>query len=1176
MVDKAPVSVCLIVKNEEKQIEKCINSFKDYVEEICVIDTGSIDRTPEIVKPLVHKFEIFTDCNYDDGTIKNFSLARQRSFSLATQPWTMWVDGDDIIEGAHRLNEVILKYKGYEQPLAILFPYDYSYDSRGNVTCTQYRERLINNKGAFKWKGPIHEVLNPEVSNSLLIRDDSLKFLHKRQETDKPLSTGRNLRILKDYYNEIGESDPRQLYYLGLEYGYIGDYSNSIRFHKRYLELSGWEEEKYLSCVKITELYQGLGQYEDAITWAFKAISITEDRSEAYFSLGRSYYHLASQGGPFESRNWKKSVYFIKLGFSLPEKESILFINPLERAYDIHKYYNLALSKVDDVHGAIESAKTGLKANPEDEGLKTNLVIYENFLSKNEIEKNLSVLESNNTLDPEARSSISSLLSGTSVKASSKKEVVEEKKPISAPPTGLSIVFYVGQGPEPWNPQTASKSGIGGSETAVIEMAKRLSSFGHEVTVYGDCPSNLEGRFDGVDYIHYTEFDNVKCDLLISSRKPGIFSDHDRYKTKATMCWVHDVHLGNSFDYSACLKVDKFLTLSNWHKNFFLNTHDFVHPDQVIVTRNGIDLSRFDHQIKRNPHRAIYSSSPDRGLDVAIRSWEKVRNFVPDAELHVYYGFKNWEASTNDPGQLDLIRYLKQSLRDNEKNGVRFHDRISQGELAKEFLASGVWAYPTWFSETSCQLAGTLIFTKDGMKCIEDINIGDQVLTHMGRFRKVTKLIKKNYSGDLYSVKRKKDFRPIVLTKEHPLYTVTFHKNSFSKGNRVYSHNNIKYRWSIPKNLTPNIDYLMTPKMEFGDRKTIFISDYVDMPVKDGLICRNRNNPVYKCIKDEIVLNKELMFLMGLFAADGSAGWNAKRNAPGAISYAFHSKEISTAKRVQKFFGGKIRKTSNNGITLTAYNAPWCLFLRNSIGVGKNKRIPSFVWECSAELQASFVEGMFHGDGHVNTKPKGNGKTNKPVMVYTTISSSLAYGIAQLLTNTGSFPAISYSNSRNSYTISWSENPKSAWHQEIDDGYVTRIQSVETMYYNGLVYNFDVEEDESYVTDRTIVHNCISAMEAQAAGLRIVTSPIAALNETVGNRGVMIPGDWLTPEYSDAWSRAVVNAMTNPDESDRIRNISYAKENFGWDSLAHEWDSLIKNTIKEVETNIVPPYKSSI
>jgi glycosyltransferase involved in cell wall biosynthesis len=168
------------------------------------------------------------------------------------------------------------------------------------------------------------------------------------------------------------------------------------------------------------------------------------------------------------------------------------------------------------------------------------------------------------------------------------------------------------------------------------------------------------------------------------------------------------------------LRFDRILCLSEWHRDVFLSEYPFIHPSQVLVTRNGIDLSRFRHQVARNPHRMIYSSSPDRGLQTAISCMPAIRQRVPDAELHVFYGFKTWEtaaSSVGDRSQLNIIALLRRMLDQGRQHGVHFHDRVDQERLAREFLASGVWGYPTWFTETSCitameaQAAGLRIVT---------------------------------------------------------------------------------------------------------------------------------------------------------------------------------------------------------------------------------------------------------------------------------------------------------------------------------------------------------------------------------------------------------------------------------------------------------------------------------
>jgi glycosyltransferase involved in cell wall biosynthesis len=348
--------------------------------------------------------------------------------------------------------------------------------------------------------------------------------------------------------------------------------------------------------------------------------------------------------------------------------------------------------------------RTALKVRPDDDGLKGNLRLYESHLAIREVEDQLAVLETNGRLRPEVRSRMVELLHSNSFGTDEHVPGPAKGAPAKAVPAeaGLDVVIYVGPGPEPWNPDTASKSGIGGSETAAMEMARRLVERGSSVRVYGDCEL-IEGKFDGVEYVHHRKFRDVECDVLITSRRPHVVDDEFRARARAVLCWVHDVHLGSALTHARSLRIDRFLTLSQWHRNFFLKNHKFVHPDQVLVTRNGIDLRRFaGKDVLRNPHRAVYSSSPDRGLDVALRAWPSVRARVPDAELHVYYGFQTWESSTTDPGQLDLIRYLKDLIKKNEGHGVVYHGRIAQDELALEFLRSGVWAYPTWFSETSC------------------------------------------------------------------------------------------------------------------------------------------------------------------------------------------------------------------------------------------------------------------------------------------------------------------------------------------------------------------------------------------------------------------------------------------------------------------------------------------
>ena len=273
---KAPISLCLIVKNEPL-LENLILSIKDYVSEIVIVDTGSTDGTDIIAKKYADKYERYTACNDSEtGLIEDFSQARDRSYALATQPWVMWADADDEIVGGENLLKITNEF-GADKIVSIMFPYEYSYNEDGTSTCTHYRERLVNNKNCFHWLNPVHEVLvhNNGTSPIFIIKDEVM-YKHRRQYGNKVAESGRNLRILRKYFEKHGDSDARQLYYLGLECYNSGLVDEAIERLTKYIDVSGWDDERCMACLKLVDIYIGKGEYEKGLTWAFKIIALKE------------------------------------------------------------------------------------------------------------------------------------------------------------------------------------------------------------------------------------------------------------------------------------------------------------------------------------------------------------------------------------------------------------------------------------------------------------------------------------------------------------------------------------------------------------------------------------------------------------------------------------------------------------------------------------------------------------------------------------------------------------------------------------------------------------------------------------------------------------------------------------------------------------------------------------
>ncbi|MFZ1010766.1 MAG: hypothetical protein WAN65_28260, partial [Candidatus Sulfotelmatobacter sp.] len=307
----------------------------------------------------------------------------------------------------------------------------------------------------------------------------------------------------------------------------------------------------------------------------------------------------------------------------------------------------------------------------------------------------------------------------------------------------MKICIWTGAAYEPWGNDSAD-TGIGGSETAAIHMARELAVQGNEIVLFGEHQGKEEtyhfgsnhvarpGSYQFVDYRKALEDPKLlACDVFVSSRDKTVLRLKPDAKLK--VLWVHDIHVGDDWGNEVPL-FDRVYCLTKWHKGFFLDHYPNVEPDVVSVTRNGIAPDRFSpdvpwDEIRRNKKPVfVWSSSLDRGLDVMLDVWPQIKSFCPEAKLDVYYGVENWKKiNAQNPTGLAVIDYYMTRISAMKGDGVAYHGRVGQQMLARAHMDSLCWAYPTAWSETSCQLAGSLIFTRDGMKKIEDIKVDDQV-----------------------------------------------------------------------------------------------------------------------------------------------------------------------------------------------------------------------------------------------------------------------------------------------------------------------------------------------------------------------------------------------------------------------------------------------------------------
>lgn len=276
------------------------------------------------------------------------------------------------------------------------------------------------------------------------------------------------------------------------------------------------------------------------------------------------------------------------------------------------------------------------------------------------------------------------------------------------------VAIYCGAGWKPWHPvNMETPGGLGGSETAAIRLAEALSKIGHTVTVYGDFIE--QGLFGQVSLRHYEVYDPTEhVDLLIVSRIPEIIDAEPN--ADVTMLWCHDTDYGDRLTDERIAAYDKILALSHWHRRWLRQNHEAITDSKIAVVRNGIAPAYFTRAEQlidadeRIAHRAMFTSSPDRGLDVLLELWPEVRFHVPDAVLAYCYAdvYQSVAASGQRPEVTEHHRRITE-LAEGLGDAVVNLGALAQPQLIEEMRRSGAWLHPSWnaphgvpFMETFC------------------------------------------------------------------------------------------------------------------------------------------------------------------------------------------------------------------------------------------------------------------------------------------------------------------------------------------------------------------------------------------------------------------------------------------------------------------------------------------
>jgi len=428
-----------------------------------------------------------------------------------------------------------------------------------------------------------------------------------------------------------------------------------------------------------------------------------------------------------------------------------------------------------------------------------------------------------------------------------------------------------------------------------------------------------------------------------------------------------------------------------------------------------------------------------------------------------------------------------------------------------------------------CLTPETEMITKNGLHTIEQINVGTEVLTHLGNWRKVTHVFSRDVNEYILKIKTSCNSVPIRITKNHKMlaiktvpcpYTgqpcvencgyrrsqeppISTHKWHLHKCKEFYRGYCIQFleAYKLEKN-----DYVCFPidRTEV-DVKYIKISDYVGSRNLEGdLLIFNANQFGRTVIPNNIEVSPDFMRLAGYFVAEGCT------TSKSTVVFTFGKNEQNliddTKKLFLKIFNIKLAEKHGPGVVhLIAYNKALMLFFRKLFGrYSYNKHVPEFFLRLPLTKQKEFLRGYWLGDGcysdstfersycAVTTSPW---LAEQLRMILHRFNISCAIRIRQpkdnyfgkrivsrharfVITfsgrNAGIFDDImGLKHFENKESKSHRKNPRNYSAMLLGNYMCYRIRDISYEKYQGKVYNLEVENDNSYTTLVCSVHNCL-------------------------------------------------------------------------------------------------------
>lgn len=653
------VHACFMVRDAGPGFEDVLRENLPFIDRWTVLDTGSTDGTIETVRRVLggsRDGELYCEPFVDFGSSRNrlLELAGKRC------KYTVMFDDTYILSGQFR--------EFLEETRSDQYASSFSLNVHSGDT-VYGSNRVLKTARGLRYIYRIHEVVSPHDNINVMIPDEVASIEDMESAYMQKRTMERKSEDLRMLFEDMEEdpNDPRVYYYIAQTYSLLGD---DVKAYEYFLKRgrmnnAGFLQERFDAVFEAARI----ANFRLNKSWAEckalyeEASRIDGSRPEPHYFLG--IHHMMSG-------STKKAYARLRDAFLL--------------GFPAHCQYSLRPTI--SFH-FVPKFLARLCYDEEDYGLGRDACAL--FLSHNkrgvdddydEVASWALIYEKLLLLDRDTRPAI--------------------------PPRPI-MCFHADGGFHPWTGSDILTKGVGGSETCIIEMARRIRRAGRfDVRVFCNTPEKQTEEFEGVLYHHLDEYYRFIHANYIHTVVVSRFSEYlpatFRGFVENAYLMLHDL-TPNGIVIPLDKRLKRIFCLTDWHAGYFTD----IFPQLRDLTSSlyyGLDGNDCE-SVEKKKYSFIYSSFPNRGLLELLKMWQWIYEAQPHATLHIYSDVHHPWMERVAPETMKEIRDLLASFEAGDKNrsGIRYHGWVSKKELETAWASAHIWLYPCVFLETFCLTA---------------------------------------------------------------------------------------------------------------------------------------------------------------------------------------------------------------------------------------------------------------------------------------------------------------------------------------------------------------------------------------------------------------------------------------------------------------------------------------